>query len=334
MAMVVMVAHCGLYAIPASVPKLPIIGDLLYYVYSHLVAGEAAVLVFFVISGFCIHYPFRNGRYPNLWIYYPRRHIRILIPCFSAFVIAALIGVSLYPFDKSNLWSVVCEEVYYTIYPLFLAFKHKTSWRVVLPVAYALALMVIATNPLAADYHSYGNLLNPVLGLPVWLLGAKLADEADELMQVEPVSRRRIWLWRTTVYCLSVITWMLNTDSLVHYPWTLTLFSLPVYFWLRNEVPYMRTNNPPKFLESAGSWSYSLYLLHVPLAYFILMHLPVLRDFSNPIKYVLFMCLILLGCFTFYLFIEKPSHWLSRRFRNLYKVNAVKSVTDGRSGSL
>ncbi len=322
-----MFAHCGIYAFPAAIANLPIVGQPLHYMYIHIVAGEAAVLGFFVISGFCIHYPFRNGKRPNLWIYYPRRHIRILIPCFSAFVIAALIGVSLYPFDKSNLWSVVCEEVYYTFYPLFLAFKHKTSWRVVIPIAYFLALMVIATKPLAPDFHSYGNLLNPVLGLPAWLLGAKLADQADVLIQKEPVSRRRIWLWRSSIYCLSVIAWMLNSETLIRYPVTLTLFSVPIYFWLRLEIPYMRMNHPPSFLEGAGSWSYSLYLLHVPLAYFILTRVPNLCDFSNPIKYVGFISAILLGCYAFYLLIEKPSHWLSRRFRNIYKTDAVDSIT-------
>jgi len=322
-----MLGHCGIYRLPASCPQLPIVGPPLQYIYTHSIAGEAAVLVFFVISGFCIHYPFRNGKRPNLWIYYPRRHIRILIPCFSAFVLAALIGVSLYPFDKSNLWSVVCEEVYYTVYPAFLALKYKTSWRILLPVTYFMALMVISTNPTANEYHAYGNLLNPVLGLPVWLLGAKLADEADTLVQAKPVSRRRIWLWRLSIYWLSNIALMLNTDTPIRHPWTLTLFSIPVYLWLRREIPYMRINNPWKFLERAGLWSYSLYLLHVPLAIFVLTHLHFI-NLSNPFHYTFYIGLVLLGSYLFYLFVEKPSHWLSRRFRNIYKPSAQPTAAN------
>ena len=46
-----------------------------------LFCGPAAVIVFFVISGFCIHFPYRNGRKElEAGTFLLRRYIRILVP--------------------------------------------------------------------------------------------------------------------------------------------------------------------------------------------------------------------------------------------------------------
>src|SRR4051812_16239854 len=52
-----------------------------------LVNGPAAVIAFFVISGFCIHYPFRHGGSPFVPEYFCRRFIRIGIPMVIAMVL-------------------------------------------------------------------------------------------------------------------------------------------------------------------------------------------------------------------------------------------------------
>src|ERR1700737_465476 len=51
--------------------------------------APAAVIFFFVISGFCIHFPNRNGVVMRSWkLYYARRYLRTLIPMMAALGLA------------------------------------------------------------------------------------------------------------------------------------------------------------------------------------------------------------------------------------------------------
>src|ERR1700730_15498400 len=48
---------------------------------NNAINGPAAVIVFFVVSGFCIHFRNRAGLVVRSWkAYYMRRYLRILIP--------------------------------------------------------------------------------------------------------------------------------------------------------------------------------------------------------------------------------------------------------------
>ena len=59
-------------------------GALLHEMYGMVFSGPAAVIVFFVISGFCIHYPYRQNGIPSLGGYFARRYTRILLPLSAA----------------------------------------------------------------------------------------------------------------------------------------------------------------------------------------------------------------------------------------------------------
>src|SRR5262249_38787338 len=76
----VAIGHIGLFPLFEGVDTASKLGWLLKGLYNASVNGPAAVIVFFVISGFCIHFPFRNGDFPRLARYYPRRYFRILTP--------------------------------------------------------------------------------------------------------------------------------------------------------------------------------------------------------------------------------------------------------------
>jgi hypothetical protein len=70
-------------AAPASPNPFPdgTLSNLLFRaIYDNLWNGGAAVIIFFVISGFCIHYPSAGSNTtPNLPVFYTRRYLRILI---------------------------------------------------------------------------------------------------------------------------------------------------------------------------------------------------------------------------------------------------------------
>ena len=61
------------------------IGKLLWTLQDHVMNGPAAVIVFFLISGFCIHFPCRGrGRQIHLPSYLSRRLLRISLPAVAA----------------------------------------------------------------------------------------------------------------------------------------------------------------------------------------------------------------------------------------------------------
>src|SRR5579862_5686862 len=74
--------------------------------------GIAAVIAFFIISGFVIHYPNKNG-IPDLKEFLIRRFLRILIPL--SFVL--IIGNWFNHPEKTVVWSLSCELIYYGLYP-------------------------------------------------------------------------------------------------------------------------------------------------------------------------------------------------------------------------
>src|SRR5229473_962436 len=162
----VAIGHIGLFPLLEGIDTASRLGWFLKGLYEATVNGPAAVIVFFVISGFCIHFPFRNGDFPRLARYYPRRYFRILAPLTAAISFNALLKVNMPLLGRSILWSIVCEEIYYLIYPGLLLLRRALGWRPLLIAAFILGGWVAWTDPAAGDYPSYGWRLNWLLGLP------------------------------------------------------------------------------------------------------------------------------------------------------------------------
>jgi len=172
--------------------------------------GQAAVIVFFIISGFCIHFPNRKGfQSPSWTAYYLRRYVRILIPMGAAIALAVPLRLQFGIFSDSILWSLLCEEVYYLIYPGLLCLRDRLGWRNLLILASVFSFAAILTHPGAKDYPSYGPWLNWALGLPCWLLGVRMA-ECLELFQADTVTTKQIWIWRAGAWAASVIASVLR----------------------------------------------------------------------------------------------------------------------------
>ena len=92
----------------------------------------------------------------------------------------------------------------------------------------------------------------------------------------------------------------------------MTLFAPLVFFWLQREAVYLKAWHPPRATEWAGRWSYSLYLMHLPLMVLI----GGLRPDASPLlNWVVLIAGALAGSCLFYLLIERPSHALARRIR-------------------
>jgi peptidoglycan/LPS O-acetylase OafA/YrhL len=254
LACIVAIGHTSIFPLLEGIDASSRIGWLVKGLYGATINGPAAVIVFFVISGFCIHYQYRNGEHFRPLQYYPRRYLRILVPLAGGIGIGQLAGVTLTLLDDSILWSIVCEEIYYLIYPLLLFFRRKYGWEPLLAISFVVGIVVAWTNPTAGNYPAYGWRLNWLLGLPCWLLGCKLAERSDFLCL--PVSRRAIWSWRFIVWFTSGVLLGLRFHSPVGYAHTLNYFAILSFFWLKREIRYFRFINPPRFLEWGGKWSY------------------------------------------------------------------------------
>lgn len=309
----VMIGHVGQLPYAESIPREPLFWLLVRGVYNNLVNGPAAVIVFFVISGFCIHFPYRDSDRVELVPYFARRHIRILVPVFVAIFLAKAAGVRLGYFTEWILWSLICEEIYYTIYPLLLRLRARWGWGRLIVVAYIGALCVAATEPTAGNYPSYGWYLNWLLGLPCWLLGCHLAQTWGR------TGRRgtpwlstgaAVWAWRGAVLVASTGCSVLRFHSPLTYPWTLNFFALLVYPWLTAEMLHAATSRPWKWTEWAGSTSYSIYLVHVILLHRLQADTKLSREFFGD--WILIAGTTLLGCVVFFYLVERPSHRLAR----------------------
>jgi peptidoglycan/LPS O-acetylase OafA/YrhL len=303
--------HFGAPPLPSFVDKTTTPGLLAIGVYNNLTSGPAAVIVFFVISGLCIHYPNANPqRLPRLLPYFVRRYVRIILPMLAAIGMAHWqAGVSLALFEQTILWSLLAELIYYTLYPVLLALRRASKgWSLMIAVSFIAALAVASTNPSAGDYPSFGIQLNWLLGLPCWLLGCELAERIRNATDAHPGSR--IWLWRAAVFISAAACSVARFHSPLGYPWTLNFLAILASIWLYYEALYYRQGLPCYPIEWAGSWSYSLYLVH-PVA-FNLMRQHTAMAFDSLLRWIAMMVFILAFSYAFALMFEFPAHRVAR----------------------
>jgi peptidoglycan/LPS O-acetylase OafA/YrhL len=279
--------------------------------------GTSAVIAFFIISGFVIHYPCKNG-ITNVWQFWVRRFVRILIPL----LVIILAGS---PFDhpeKTVTWSLYCELIYYAIYPLLL--KINYSWQTKFIAAWILAAafigvgayhdifsLVTQTN---TKYHGYywqfGPLLTWIIGLPCWLLGVLIAERID---QQKPVVFSTVVVYRLVIFGISVCCSVAKFHLHLSYIISMNIFALLLYRWLRAEIVYYRNRPANATLEKMGKFSYSLYLCH-PLVFLLLKQwMPV-----DVLTYPLLVLLTVVAAYLFYKGVERPSHQLAQRINHRY----------------
>lgn len=271
--------------------------------------GIAAVMAFFIISGFCIHYPYACGKKMNTKEFYLKRITRIAIPAIAAWCIYE-VTLNLY---MGVIWSLICELIYYFIYPLLLKVGAK-KFKYLLWISFLASLtisVVYSTNSSIynGDFHRMGFAFTWLVSLPVWILGLILAED---LVQSESITIHLNYLiiMRLVVWGGAAICSVLRFHLHIAYVFTLPIYSLLLYSWLKIEIRYFSTKEESKILAWGGLMSYSLYLIH---AYVI----EIIRISYSLQVLSLWLCLLgivaslFFGCL-FYLLVEKPSHYLSK----------------------
>jgi peptidoglycan/LPS O-acetylase OafA/YrhL len=326
LALWVAVGHYGMIPLFGDVDTGTGLWHLFKRGWSTTVFGTPAVIVFFVISGFCIHLPFRGTEKIDVVRYYLRRYTRILIPVLAALVVYRLDGRKMTFWGEhsvlweSPLWSLACEEIYYGMYPALRWIRNRIGWKILLGGSFALSVPIAATHPHAENWHVFGPLGTAMLLLPVWLMGCLLAEQSDSLVEVN--SRVSIWGWRFLAWLGCWTSEMMHFKLGISYTQTMLWFGVLAYFWLRSEIALGKNHAPNRHLVAAGAWSYSLYLVHAQGGgFFERLHLPSLGGVPD---WIMVMASSLLFSYLFYLLIERPSHKLARKIR----VRGARNVSD------
>jgi peptidoglycan/LPS O-acetylase OafA/YrhL len=315
LALWVTMSHFGVFPLFAGAGTATKFGRFLVHGWSSLVWGVPAVIGFFVISGFCIHLPYRRDEKLPVGRYYARRYIRILVPVAVAVLINRLIKNTGTIFGQHSvlwngvLWSLACEEIYYAVYPLARVLRKRFGWRMVLGPAFLIGAVLAFVRPEALDGTALGTVEAAIILFPVWLLGCVLAEQSEQLPALD--SPWVIWGWRFLAWfgswCCEMIHFKLGSSV----PQAVLWFGILAYFWIKKEIAYSKHHQPWTSLASAGLWSYSLYLMHIP-AMGLLLKLPM-----SSLGYILDWCVsiaLILGIsYLFYLSVERPSHRLARR---------------------
>ncbi|MBV9273647.1 MAG: acyltransferase [Verrucomicrobia bacterium] len=277
--------------------------------------GPAAVIVFFVISGFCIHFPFRNRPLRNLPSYFSRRLIRVGLPALIALYVWTQSGVRVTSEDPGIFWSVICEVVYYLLYPILLPIGLRTGWPVLVAITQLAAFGFAATHSADIEHVTGGypafNWWNWVVGLPCWITGCWLAEIFQEFPEPGTFT---IWSCRGLVFTISVAiqTARFQIGSLwAATPFTLNLFSLLVLGWLGLEIAYRRNQPAPAILEWAGQRSYSLYLTHPAVPGLLSLTIWIQPSMLGGAEKMVFIVSSLPIACAFYWLLEAPSHRLA-----------------------
>lgn len=302
-------------------------GRLVVELYTDLCNGQAAVIVFFVISGFCIHYPYVRGRAFAAIPFLLGRAVRIMIPV-GAYLLLLRVAPYTKPVLTVLLWSIWCELVYYGLYPLLRRAFAASSVRNVLLASYvpacAISMYTLQAYGFAEGYFSAG-WFTWLAGLPCWLLGCQLAEHYAASKDAPAITLATVWLYRAGAIAVGVVAHYAMRNLHVSFLFSLNLFAIFCYFWLRAELHWHLARPAVPLLERLGALTYSLYLMHALAAcvWDSFVPAPGLLPWVAEIFFA-----ILLGAM-FYALVERPSHLLARRLARGPGADGVSTAVIG-----
>ena len=309
-----------------------------------LFAGPAAVIVFFVISGYCIHSAYHKDVALKPVNYYASRFIRIGLP-----LVVLLCVVQPLPagqnYLESVLWSLYCEMVYYAVYPFLRPRFHYIGEMIagcVLMAAVMVAWVRLFGHPVChgcviETYHVPGTALLYAAG---WMGGCLIAEMQRNAAQFQirgaysPLTMmlkrgldastrllaNHLVVLRAVVVASGAAVMILLSESnlkpamlpLITPDITLPLFQFLAAIWIAAETATPSQSRLWSVLAAFGAWSYSLYLCHKTALALLEM-----TTFDDTSRYAWFVevGLAFAISYAFYRVIEKPSHVISQRLR-------------------
>jgi peptidoglycan/LPS O-acetylase OafA/YrhL len=313
--------------------------------------GPAAVIVFFVISGYCIHSAYHREATLGPINYFVSRFVRIGLPLVVALALVQALDVGSDPVD-SVLWSLYCEMIYYAVYP-FIRAKIRFMGELIIAAFLCGATLIFA-------FHFTGrvacpNCVRETYGIPgtallyscAWIFGAFVAEHQQNAQQFEATGRysttttlfhralthveciKGVWLigLRVVVVSVGTLTMALWSTSrhkpaflpFVHPDICLFLFQPFAVIWIAAEGATGSNSRAWIWLGRLGVWSYSLYLCHKTAIVVVNA-----ASFSTHPGAAWFgqVAVALATSYGFYQIVEHPSHLLAKRLRRVGRVKA------------
>lgn len=281
-----------------------------------MVNGANAVLIFFVISGFCIHRPEQTA-YFNIKKFLFRRFFRLTVPLIVASVIAYSVGFRWfeYSFGSTIVWSLLCEEIYYLFYALVVKKMNRKKWQLLFSASFIVAVVLALVGLKHIEYPQRPVIAVVLMGFPIWLMGLLIREHLA--LKSSFKSFKAAKHWNTILWILVILSCPLTT--VLKFKWgisygiSLTLLSpllgLAIYSQLHRKIEMTLL---VRFFSFIGAISYSIYLIHQPL---IQVYLKMFKGLGvNGIARDSLMILaITFTILLFYFLIERPSHRLARK---------------------
>jgi len=273
--------------------------------------GIAAVVVFFIVSGLCIHLPHSQYNQRPGFKFLIRRYLRVCIPLLVILAIAHFVGGSAEAWVGGVTWSIYVELFYYTIYPMLYYLAKRWGWLPQIFISSAIAIVIVAFLPDQLFVRELGWLAAP-WGLPIWLSGCLIADRFGRGQF--PRLYGSLAFWRLFAWSVSVLSVVLLFHSPVKVgaPTCMLIFAPVAFAWLVKELTSARKVWP--LPERWGAGSYSLYLVHA----LVLGALFDSRIALAPwVDLILRPCAVIAATAAFYFLVEAPSHKLARMAKAL-----------------
>jgi peptidoglycan/LPS O-acetylase OafA/YrhL len=267
-----------------------------------LTVGWWGVSLFFVISGFCIHLSANRQAREGMRGFFTRRLFRIYPPYFAALIFFALIwpwtrtslhsdfgrmqivshallvhnfaGISFIGINPS-FWSIAVEAQLYLIYPLLLLCVRRWTWRKTI-VFLAIGEAILRLNFgiylwLTGNHPPAWVSANPFVFWFSWAIGALLA-EAYLREKPIPLADSSPRVWGSAFLVTSVVCPLSDLGFLVGAVFAANLLARQLVAAApaankSGSTPASAAPEPrwKRHLQSAGLWSYSIYLVHEPL---------------------------------------------------------------------
>jgi peptidoglycan/LPS O-acetylase OafA/YrhL len=277
--------------------------------------GWQGVTLFFVLSGFCIHYATLRRKTPfTTGDFYWRRFLRIYpayIVCvavcsvlspwlpvkyFNAWQVVAHVFMvhNFFKFTFAGingaLWSLAVESQFYLLYPLLILWmRRRLSWGQCLIVALAFNLCFQIYFSLTSEAYA----MNPVRttwSFPLvtwcdWILGACLADAYVSGRPLFP--RGNLWLAGSAIMLLIALN--IRSLNVQGYLFGSVFFAALMQRYLAVSGPLLLVE---RLLASIGLISYSLYLWHGPVLQLVEVWGAIHHVYSTPLGQGIYIVLV------------------------------------------
>lgn len=295
--------------------------------------GGTGVLAFFIISGFCIHYPaVAREKDPQWGSFLTRRYVRVILPYLAVLPFAFWTGRQYNMFTGNDLaWTILCDLAYYSLYPILYYAGKKIGWTWLLIISMIFSAVGSYLNTL--PQLNVGNALLIPIFLPVWIMGCLLGEIYVKRMQAGPLvlpAFSLVVFLRVAMLVITPVLALLSYYRIIYWQNLAVLVSFPILLWIWIEIRHFSAGRKvPLFLAWAGTWIYSLYLTH-PITQrgidiVLESHFPEFNAllhshfFWLSLRFGLMVGATFLAAYIFAFVIEFPSHhlarWLSRRVK-------------------